>query len=283
MGKISVKHYLNKKVKPIIENENSTEEKKYPIYFYITINRKTIHKPSIIVKYFTESEFEDSNFSDNKIGSLREFLRNEVQTITAICEKFSIEYENGKTNDVVRYLTKRGFEAKDEFINGLNSYIAFYSQSIGYYLHLYTEQQIKNCLFEKLEKTFDLSMFDCPQKMVNFSLNTDKDDDYMTFYENNLDRKTLKLYCFREILSELEFLKGGIYGYGLTLIEWINGTAQDYISENINSPQLEGRLETMNDMRICLKIDKIYFESDIKQIISEIISPNYQIQISISK
>lgn len=70
MGKITVKHYLNKRVKPLIGFDDN--KKRWPVYIQITQNRKTTQIRSFTNAALTEEEFE--TFLETGKTPLSEFI-----------------------------------------------------------------------------------------------------------------------------------------------------------------------------------------------------------------
>ncbi len=249
MGKISVKHYLNKKVKPNFENDGVTPE--YPIYYYITVNRKTIHKPSNIIDIYSEDMF-SKGCDIMGVGNLHDLIRRESNMIAKICEIFISDYDNKCVKTEYQTLFSRGFTSKDEFINGLNSYISYYSQSIYSICIEYTRDKINRYLTQKIENCFDTSMLETSNTFgtppinryrglgVSVSTENMSSSKRLEFLTKNLDDQHLTLYHIERWLHECLAQTNMKYGYDLPLIEWINGDLQNdvysIISKKTKSP-----------------------------------------------
>ncbi len=97
MGKITVKHYLNKKLKPEIKNN----EKFYTVYVQITVNRITTQMRSLTFAKMTETEFEKyiskKNYNcllENFPMSTKDFLEKEPERIKKSFELMTAHYNN---------------------------------------------------------------------------------------------------------------------------------------------------------------------------------------------
>jgi len=278
--KISITHYLNKKVKPAPKDEaefySESEDKEYlpeyPIYYYITIKRKTIHKPSKISQFLPENLF-DKNIEVNGGSLLQDLMKAERNIITKISEIFLTDYEAGKVEGRYCYLFRRGFSAKDEFINGLNSYIEFYTQSLFSLVHRYKTSGVNKYILEKLGKNIDTSMFNPAGDKLNILL------DYQTinprteteFLKKNVSADLLNAHFLSLYLYECLAVTNIKYGYDLPLIEWIKGDLKNDILT-----QAESRKERLKQFCGDFGFNKTYFEQYFEPIINKVISIEWQ-------
>jgi hypothetical protein len=276
--KISVMHYLNKKVKPMLTTylDSGRQILAYPIYYYITIKRKTIHKPSNIGDYCSENDFNGNN------NPVITDMKNEVKTITKICELFLSDYERGKGNTQIKLLSNRGFTAKDEFINGLNSYIEYYSTSITFPLDEYIDNKADKYLFEKVLNVLDLSMIDNQIFSFKFGKDVYGYEKKCKFYEKNLDNNLLGLFLLYDILYCAERSKENYkqkYGGNFPIIEWFTGDLKTEIKK-IVLKELNNNNFPLNWVQVNrkLNIDENHINEKFIKLLDEILTPEYQIK-----
>ena len=278
-SKISVTHYLNKKVKPLPKNKaefyNESKDKEYlpeyPIYYYITIKRKTIHKPSVIHTYLPDNLFE-KNIQVSQ-GFLQDLIKAERNIITKIADIFLTDYEAGRVEKRYRYLFGRGFNAKDEFINGLNSYIAFYTQCLYSLASGYSRKEIKDFMLNRMLKDIDTSMLDDSNRL-RITYNDDNVFDWgkkLEFYKGNLNDDNLNGYFLECLLRECLAVTSLKYGYDLPLIEWIKGDLKNDILG-----EAEKSRERLGQIWGNFGFNKAYFDKHFEPIINKIITVEYQ-------
>jgi hypothetical protein len=282
MGKISVKHYLNKKVKPSDDPEFADDPEyadlpEYPIYYYITINRKTIHKPSKIHICLNDKLF-SKGVTRMGMGNTIELMKYESKMITKACELFLKDYETGKVNSKYILLSRRGFKAKDIFVNGLNSYIEFYTQSIYTLVCDYTRKEINSYLVNKLEKALDLSM--CKKGAVSnveITINTDNlfTNVELEFYRRNLDNERMNLYYLEKCMYNCLAATNMKYGYDLPLVEWLYGDLKDTILNTITRKKEDDRLQIFCENS---GFNKDYFEKHFEPIINKLVTLEFQVE-----
>lgn len=273
MGKITVKHYLNKRIK---EDDEPLfcEPPAYPIYYYITVNRRTINKPSGLALSLDDKTFEKGGIFPG-VGNLKEVIKNERDIITKICELFITDYESGNVKTSYRYISSRGFTAKDEFINGLNSYIAFYTQSLFDLVYNYYDQEIPNYLISKLESSLGLSKFDYKYSLlkINITLGSLSSNRMIMFYKTNLDQEHFNLYFTARCLHSCLGSSSMQYGYDLPLIEWTNGDLKSLIFKTLSKKNNTAQ----EDLFKAQEFNKDFFDSYITPIIDKVCDVNNQV------
>jgi len=136
MGKITVKHYLNKKLKPeidkYIENGKEIETKIYPLYISITVSSKNVKIKSNLYNFeITEKDFEN-NFSEN-ILMLRK-IKHEKQIYEAIVKKFLNEIE--KKISVINQQNFSSFALNENMQSNKNTDV--YTYHLYKYIQQYT-------------------------------------------------------------------------------------------------------------------------------------------------
>lgn len=187
--KINIKHYLNKKLK------SGNPEDGYSVYYYITIKRRTILKPSII-GIVKEADFES--------GKYNEETEKERNLIKKVAEKYLDDLDNNRVNLQIKDFADRGFNSKDEFVNGLNSYISYYyDKDIISILKDHQKKEIIKAIIRKFEETFDFSpLKDWDKGLI---INAFRQIDNTTrdlFYLKNLKGDDLAIYCLTKNLEE---------------------------------------------------------------------------------
>lgn len=120
MRKISVKHYLEKRLKPL-----ELKELHYPVYIQIIIDRKTTQYRSLSEAYMSESNFE--KYKNNKpfdgwfieMGALsKEFFEKEPERILKSFQQMIKEYKGTKIDritakDMFSYMNEYYLMSKD--------------------------------------------------------------------------------------------------------------------------------------------------------------------------
>jgi len=280
MGKISVKHYLNKKIKAS-EEPFFGDEPEYPVYYYITVNRKTIHKPSHIHVYLSDKLFE-TGVTPFGIGTnTNELMKTEARMITKACELFLEDHEAGRVEKRYRLLFRRGFAAKDEFINGLNSYIEFYTQSLYYLVSDYARKEIGEYFREKILSAFDVSMIESRKLYDNDSAAKMPDglfgpligEEERNFYSKNLDADRLNLYYLEKYLHTCLASTNIKYGYDLPLVEWLYGDLKKTILDTLANKEKAGKLKQLYGD---FGFNKKYFEQHFEPIINKVVTLDCQ-------
>lgn len=123
-SKISVTHYLNKRVKPVmeespLEGEEGVMLENYPLYYYVTIRRRTIHRASITELMLSERD---------SIESIRG-VQKEAETIKSICAMYLNDLERNKVDkDIIENINPK---TKDRFVAELNAYIKYWTGSVA--------------------------------------------------------------------------------------------------------------------------------------------------------
>lgn len=201
--KITVKHFLNKRLNPgskherygggLISDPTDTEQKKYPLYIKITVNRKTTQVKSDLNDYFATIE-EVQKMHSQFINWEQQFIQN------------SISYE----------LKNNG----DKFaLKGLNDRIEKYKKPVI--------QLLNDHLSEKFIKAFENSESEFAGLLILGTISTDL---------GMLNRAALKLIDGFEDLSKgfiseiktyeiYKLLFNAEENYqSVTLLDWISGS-----------------------------------------------------------
>lgn len=267
--KISVAYYLNKRFKPIIDTKGV---EKYPLYYYITIRRRTINKPFDIGDekeeplYLSEKEFDQFNKSVS--------AQNASTTIIKICEIFIKDHENNNINNTLKLIAKRGFNSKDEFTNALNSYIAFYSQQISDLLAEYAKQITCNELAETLKRNLEFSaVTDNTIKTIATNIletiNGEPAPNNIKAISQNIDGTALAIYYFSEVLQNYDGITPLFYLY-----EWQTPEVKTAI---VNKILTDKTIEKQTHAKQRLNLTRPNIEKILLPVLDEILSPQYQL------
>lgn len=226
MGKITVKHYLNKRVKP--EYLDETPEKKgaeyYPVNYSITINRKTIHRQSKNFNVYSKDLF------DNDL-KLKETIKVETNLINRIIDIYSTDFEKNQINKDFKYLQKKKYNANDDVLNDLNSYIDYYTTHVFHIVCDYVDKEIEKFLKSKAESNFDLSMFEDYQKdIISIKINLIGINEAKFIYKNT-NENIINLYVLRHLMYRGLGAYSKKYVYDYPLIDMINNRIIEFLSE----------------------------------------------------
>lgn len=226
MGKITVKHYLEKRVKeteyrkvnpkfkPFINDKNNNlflyfDEPRtvYPIYIQITINRKTTK-----ISSFTKYRLTESEFSCYQSTGTFEFEH----------EGKRLKTEIDRVNRILEYFIN--IKKVDHSIYDIKTILTFYGKSIDTEFYQWAYIDGLRPLFERTEKLKPLRNY------IYWKLNPREVIDYFkqTFnydFEALLEQSELEFInafdCFIKSLPQINMLFEKP-----VLIDWYNGTAK---------------------------------------------------------
>lgn len=188
MGKITVKHYLNKRVKPFIgENDN---KERWPIYIQITQNRKTTQLRSFTKHAMSDDEFESflktGEIPDNKYYAT--FYKTNLYKEVSRIENILSLYLSGtyklvdEDSNIVEILGEDFLKpAKDMLITLCWSYIYCRPKNNKEAIN---KNKLYQCFNQDINLLQNLSIL---KKYYNIDL-TDKipTDDYLVWHNMNL-------------------------------------------------------------------------------------------------
>lgn len=284
MGKISVKYYLNKGVKPIQQKSLGGElVELYPLYYYITIRRKTIHKPSKLKFYLSEASFIDGMaVQDKRVPyielspngkQLQGMLDYETNLIKGIAEIYEKDYTEGNVKVAYQNLAQRGFNSKDAYTNNLNAYIEFYTEPVKSLAH-------RNALAVSRE-LFVKNISDIRKSLGRFAgivgiqPTQDISDDTIAFYEKAYNYEAVKdLYAYYLIaLYETNTSNQTIRQLGLSVYEWIFGEGKKWVWDNIRGEQVKTKKRDRNtQLEKLLTLTEEEYQSELVSIIDFVCS-----------
>lgn len=218
MSKITVKHYLNTKLKPEIDNN----VKYYPLYLTITVKSKNIKRRSNIQDFVTENDFKNDFKRDSEIKGKVEYEKNLIERIIRLFIN-DIDKKSVK-NNLISFFDSKGYNSKDNFINMLNAYIDFYSHSIYGAISNFCNDEIEKEVFAKLSTTFNLEGQSEAKDI--FSYKSDPIHEVEFIYKN-LSHKSIKCLVLRERLRSYLAPCNIKTGYDIPIIDWMDGLKQD--------------------------------------------------------
>ena len=261
--KISVTHFFKK-----YKGDTETGS----IYYYITIKRRTILKVGMIPHTLTKEEFES--------GLYKEAMELEQKMIIRVCELYLDDLENGKVNHEIKDLADRDFKAKDEFINGLNSYISYYYETDLKEIVTNTLKKTSLEAFTKrLATLFDLSMMDNRDKvrLYNAIKQTDKEKKYLLYFKN-LKENDLAVFC---LLFNLHYYLWANHSDHISIIEYMSLLRNDLpkllMKNHITDTNI---IEDYKKEIKQLGIKEDFIRAVFLPIIDKVTSPDYQLSVS---
>ncbi|GAT64350.1 hypothetical protein [Paludibacter jiangxiensis] len=269
MGKITVRHYLNTKLKPEVCNDNYIC---FPIYLTITVNSKNIKRKSHITEFVSAKELEN-DFVD--MPQIKTHLDYEADLITRIIRLYISDIDNRAIkNNLVSFFDLKGYNSKDNFINLLNAYIDFYSHSIYEAVYNQCSSKIENEVFERLKTVFNFADKTEAQRFFSYQNPIEEAD----FIYKNLSRESIEYLVLRERLKSFLATYANKTGYDIPLIDW---------KENLIQGELKAFLETYRRkseyyIKDGFSIDKALIEKYIS-IIDNIVNADDYIQIAKSR
>lgn len=230
MGKITVKHYLNKRLKPEISGKDVI----YPLYLSISYDRMNIRTPSAIYSDWegiTEKDFEKQKFTKEVLFK----LNYECDLIERSVKKFA---EDESTKQLKKNLGKiypgKKYKSKNERLNILNSYIDYYTHSIFDIVSDELYKKIKDAVLDRISRDLnDLDLFDEYKIQELFIYNNPKLYNMIKNY--NLGKEYELYYIvwsrFYSYLAE----QGSKYKYDMPYIDWIEGRGQKLFSDYLKT------------------------------------------------
>ncbi|MDD4992164.1 MAG: hypothetical protein PHR83_08035 [Paludibacter sp.] len=221
MGKITVKHYLNKKLKPEIDGKNLY----YPVYISIIVNSKNIQRKSHICDVVSEKEFEKKGktLTGNNLRSLIDY---EQEIYTRTIKILLKDIEENSVKKEFLYISLKGYNSKDDFINLLNAYIDFYTDSIFGVIWNYCNEKIENEIYNKLANVFSLKNQEEAKKFFYYKNPVQEAE----FVLKNLSVDSIELLILRERLKSFLAPYNIKTGYDIPYIDWIDNKIQNELS-----------------------------------------------------
>ncbi|PTD14369.1 hypothetical protein [Flavobacterium columnare] len=228
MSKITVKHFLNTRLKPEIENN----VEKYPVFCMILFNRHTIIKKSITFLKLSKEEFENKKFSGKFKKQIELSLNYELGLIYRIVKIFAFDKDKNKiSNNFLNFDSRFSYKSKNKELNQLNSYLNYYVSNVNEAISNFIYKE--NVIIEfksKIDSVFNFeNNNDIKESIIEVFGNAEifasdwDSESKMLFLKNNISSEKLELvfldYCFEEFETYLENKKTGYWC--IPLFEWL--------------------------------------------------------------
>ncbi|MEG2309761.1 hypothetical protein [Chryseobacterium sp.] len=269
MSKITVKRFLNKKIKPIAVYDDLMHLG-YPLYYSITYNRKTQYLKSLTGAIMTEKAFEILQKTEKPFNYETNYLKG-ISEVKLINE---LEYIKNAVSFIVNE-NKKDNILDDDFIPKLKSYFNSLDTSLFYIGWLkynwnithkndlkkgktYTAKEILNIKIKhssdeermkKLYKAFKMPYFEIEQ--LYYSFNRDKNLLHSIEIVENILSTDLKQYFYLDTLKlwyvidlVIKYHNTNNEGKALKIDFILNNDINKYISlnENFKYPLLENEI-----------------------------------------
>lgn len=263
-SKITVKHFLNTRLKPEIEDKI----KVYPLYLSITYDRMNIRTPSHI-RNGISTTISEKDFLKNKIDNKILFKMNyETDLIKRCVEEF-------KNDERLKQLRKdyhllyslKNYRSKIERLNILNTYIDYYTHSIYGVVSDYLHNEIKTKITEKInDEIKDFDLLDEHKMQMLLYPNNPSLHKLITKY--NLGFKYEIYFILWSRFHSFLAYEGTIYGYDMPYIDWKQGLGQKIFREYLKTYVRERtdcwNLDFFNEKNIdnCIEIIENIINSD---------------------
>lgn len=231
MGKITVKHYLNTRLKPEVEQVGKKIYSYYPLYISITVNKKNIRcRSNLLNVWLTTEDFEKKGKEYRAVASLLQYERNLFTQITSLLVD---DIANNRINqDIIKsHFGKQ--KSKDKFVSLLNSYLDCYSYSIFMSVDYYCNQMIENDVYNKLSQAFKLDQFSRIREVFKFNFPNVLRGDLVEFIKSNLTENSLKLYYVVEYLRHFLAPYALKTGYDIPYYDWLNNKIQPILKADM--------------------------------------------------
>ncbi|MCG8247941.1 hypothetical protein G1L03_01290 [Tenacibaculum finnmarkense] len=260
-SKITVKHYLNKRLKAYAFPDISNIIE-YRVYISITYNRMNLRIPSEVVYAISEEDFQGNN-----IAFKLEYEKDLIKRSVEIYQKDE-ELKKLKKDFYLLYPLKK-YRSKNERLNILSSYIDFYKHSIYNVVSDFLYNEIKTKVLNEV-KIIDLQIIGKHQ--IDYIFSPDNPNLYELIRSNKLGYKyevySVLWAIFHNYLAE----QGRVYGYDMPFIDWEQKRGQilfkKYLKNYTCKSTDKWNLEFLNNENINYMIEiieKIIFNDYLKK------------------
>lgn len=222
MKKISVKHYLNTRLKPEIEGK----EKIYPLYLSVTYDRMNIRIPSNIINGISTS-ITEKKFIEKKIDKKTLFKLNyEIDLIKRCVEIFKDDEDKKQLNkNLQNFYSLKKYRSKTERLNIFNSYIDYYTHSIYDVVADTLKSRIETKLLQKIKSEINnLELQNVVTIDLLFSPNNSKLYELINKY--GLDYNYKMYYILWSRFQSFLAYEGLNYSYDMPYIDWVQNKGQ---------------------------------------------------------
>lgn len=231
MSKITVKHFLNTRLKPEIEGK----VKIYPLYLSITYDRMNIRTPSQIYNGISTT-IKEGDLEKNKVEKQ---ILIKLKYEKDLIERCVIEFEkdekakNIKKDYYLLYPLKK-YRSKNERLNILNSYIDFYTHSVYDVVIDEIRKKIMLNLLPALNKEIkDFDLLDSNKIDILFRANNT--ELYKLIKKCKLGTELEQLFITWSRVYDFLFKYAFVYGYDLPFIDWLQYKSQIIFKEFLNT------------------------------------------------
>lgn len=226
ISKITVKHYLNERLKPEIDGKI----KIYPLYISITYDRMNVRTPSHIDNG-TVTIITENDFLKNKIDKAILFQMDyETDLLKRCVENFRNDENLRQLNKNYLLKSEKKYRSKSERLNIFSSYLDFGTHSIYPVVADFLRSEIETEILKNIDKDLkELDLLDDYKAKLLFYPNNP--NLYKLIVKYNLDYK-YKIYfiLWSRFHSYLAY-QGKKYSYDMPYIDWIQGKGQTIFKE----------------------------------------------------
>lgn len=244
MGKISLRYYLNKNTKAKrTKTDRGGNARGFALYYYITIRRKTIHKPSILGIYLSTEMLATrrggTELKGDLLGVAMDYEEDVTKRILALYER---DYECKAIRKALLRLGKRAYNSSDEYTNYLNAYVEYYTTPLEELIQAEAGKRIEAITEEQAQRVRaylgDVSnLIDIRAKHkanAGFELSS-----YLPYVRSGGGLEELQAF---ELVKLYRKEKRGIFGtFLLPCYEWEHGDGKAWLWDNLKEHKRRGR------------------------------------------
>ena len=278
MGKITVKHYLNKNLKSRYESKASY----YPIYVSIIVNSKNIKRKSNI---FDSASEKDLKINKNIISE----INYEKGLFERIIQLFIRDVENNNVNKKYLYVfSGKGYNSKDDFINQMNSYLDFYSCSIFTAIAKFCDNEINNEIYAKLAGAFNLDLEETKRVFAYKAIFENRLNITYTknFLLKNISASGIELLVFQKRMRDFTFMYRSETGYDIPYMDWVDNKIQNKLRHFLETYKEDRNksflIPSKNEIREENYLPDVTFTNNLIEkyikLIDDIISTDYYVK-----
>lgn len=244
MGKISLRYYLNKNTKAKkVKTDRGANARGFGLYYYITIRRKTIHKPSILGVFLSREMLETrrggTELKGELLGVAMDYEEDVTKRILALYEE---DYERKAVRKAMLRLGGRAYNSTDVYTNYLNAYIEYYATPLEALIRAEAENAIERTAEELAQRVRAYlgdvaNLIDIRAKHkanAGFNLSC-----YLPYIGSGGGLEELQAL---ELVKLFRKEKRGIFGvFLLPCFEWAHGDGKAWIWSHFEEHRSKGR------------------------------------------